>query len=122
MEDEETSKPAIDDSPIEYQSPHLTTDVHFADHFDDESIFKKYWVKSSAKKDDSPEEISKYDGIWSQESPQRLLLKNDMGLVLKSKAKHAAISAKLHRPFDFKANKPLIVQYEVLLQVNCIFK
>lgn len=38
-----------------------------------------------------------------------------MGLVLKSKAKHAAISAKLDRPFFF-TTKPLIVQYDVTLQ------
>lgn len=38
-----------------------------------------------------------------------------MGLVLKSKAKHAAISASLDRPFLF-TNKPLIVQYDVTFQ------
>jgi calnexin len=42
-------------------------------------------------------------------------LKGDNGLVLKSKAKHAAISASLDRPFFF-TNKPLIVQYDVTLQ------
>jgi len=36
-------------------------------------------------------------------------------LVLKSKAKHAAISASLDRPFFF-VNKPLIIQYDVTLQ------
>jgi calnexin len=36
-------------------------------------------------------------------------------LVLKSKAKHAAISRRLSKPFIF-ANKPFIVQYEVTLQ------
>jgi calnexin len=34
---------------------------------------------------------------------------------LKSKAKHAAISSRLNRPFVF-GNKPLVVQYEVALQ------
>lgn len=43
------------------------------------------------------------------------LLKGDRGLVLKSKAKHAAISAPLSRPFKFGA-KPFVVQYEVTLQ------
>lgn len=42
-------------------------------------------------------------------------LKGDMGLVLKSKAKHAAIAAPLDRPFTF-ATKPLIVQYDVTFQ------
>lgn len=36
-------------------------------------------------------------------------LKGDVGLVLTSKARHAAISAKLDKPFTF-AGKPLIVQ------------
>lgn len=49
------------------------------------------------------------------EAPQKDGLVGDLGLVLKSKAKHAAISAKLDRPFVFM-NKPLVVQYEVLLQ------
>lgn len=38
-----------------------------------------------------------------------------MGLVLKSKAKHAAISSRLSKPFKF-GTKPLVVQYEVTLQ------
>lgn len=42
-------------------------------------------------------------------------LKGDLGLVLKSKAKHAAISAPLDRPFNFN-DKPLIVQYDVTFQ------
>lgn len=39
----------------------------------------------------------------------------DLGLVLKSKAKHAAISSRLKKPFHFH-DKPFVVQYEVLLQ------
>lgn len=50
------------------------------------------------------------------EAPQKQLMKGDLGLVLKSKAKHAAISAKLDKPFVF-SDKPLIVQYEVTMQV-----
>lgn len=42
-------------------------------------------------------------------------LVGDKGLVLKSKAKHAAIASPLSRPFKFD-KKPLIVQYEVLFQ------
>lgn len=72
-------------------------------------------MKSQAKKDDIAEEIAKYDGIWAVESPHRSLLENDYGLVLKSKAKHAAISSRLNKPFVF-TGKPLVVQYEVTLQ------
>jgi hypothetical protein len=40
-----------------------------------------------------------------------------MGLVLKSKAKHAAVAAKLKKPFKFE-DKPLVVQYEIAFQVS----
>ena len=42
-------------------------------------------------------------------------LTGDRGLVLKSKAKHAAISVPLKKTFSF-VDKPLVVQYEVNLQ------
>lgn len=87
-----------------------------AEHFDDLGTFEKRWIRSQAKKDDISEEIAKYDGEWQLELPSRPLLSNDMGLVLKSKAKHAAISARLNKPFVF-ADKTLVVQYEVTLQV-----
>lgn len=54
-------------------------------------------------------------GVWQIEPAERDPLKGDLGLVLKSKAKHSAISAKLDRPFVFR-DKPLIVQYEVIHQ------
>lgn len=54
-------------------------------------------------------------GLWEQEAAERDPLKGDLGLVLKSKAKHSAIAAKLDRPFVFN-EKPLVVQYEVLHQ------
>lgn len=68
------------------------------------------WIKSTAKKDDVVEEIAKYDGEWSIEAAKDSELDGDQGLVLKSKAKHHAIAARLTTPFDFKKNKPLIVQ------------
>ncbi|XP_020811300.1 calnexin isoform X1 [Drosophila serrata] len=102
---------------LAYESPEIDPKkFHFADHFDDVEASRKKWVLSQAKKDDIAEEISKYDGLWNWESPQRIVWANDLGLVLKSKAKHAAISAPLRKPFDFKQDKPLVVQYEVTLQ------
>lgn len=89
--------------------------IYLAEHFDDINHFHKKWVLSEAKKDNIAEEIAKYDGEWKLESSQKDSLPGDMGLVLKSKAKHAAISSKLEKPFVF-ADKPLIVQYEVILQ------
>lgn len=107
----------VDDSSIVYESPNPldASKVYFADHFDNPSSFDKNWIKSEAKKDNIEDEIAKYDGLWAVESPQKDGLKGDLGLVLKSKAKHAAIAAPLSRPFVFK-DRPLIVQYEVLLQ------
>lgn len=103
------------DVPYESPTPVDKSKVYFAEHFDDESQFNKQWVKSSAKKEGISDDIAKYDGEWIVESSQKDGLVGDKGLVLKSKAKHAAIAAKLNRPFLFNT-KPLIVQYEVLLQ------
>ncbi|KAH8310848.1 hypothetical protein KR044_003220 [Drosophila immigrans] len=100
-----------------YESPVIEPrKFHFADHFDDIEGSRKRWVHSQAKKDDIAEEIAKYDGIWNWESPQRIVWPKDKGLVLKSKAKHAAISSRLIKQFDFKSGKPLVVQYEVTMQ------
>lgn len=54
-------------------------------------------------------------GVWEIEAPVRDSSSGDLGLVLKSKAKHAAISSRLKKPFHFH-DKPFVVQYEVLLQ------
>jgi len=43
-------------------------------------------------------------------------LSGDLGLVMKSKAKHAAISARLKKPFHF-IDETFIVQYELNFQV-----
>ena len=40
----------------------------------------------------------------------------DSGLVLVSKAKHAAVAAKLRKPFKFE-DRVLVVQYEIAFQV-----
>lgn len=109
-----------DESPtvdVPYESP-LPSDparVYFADHFDDPSLSERRWVRSQAKKEGISEDIAKYDGEWAFEAPQRDGLRGDGGLVLKSRAKHAAISSPLARPFVFQT-RPLVVQYEVILQ------
>lgn len=86
---------------------------HIAEHFDDAEAAEKKWIRSASKKDDTDE--GKYDGEWSFESAAKPILRNDLGLVLKSKAKHAAIASRLVKPFVF-SDKPLVVQYEVQLQ------
>uniref|UniRef100_A0A182HPG0 Uncharacterized protein n=1 Tax=Anopheles arabiensis TaxID=7173 RepID=A0A182HPG0_ANOAR len=115
------SQPAGDAE--QYETPTVDPKrMYFAEHFDDlfdgaSNAIEKRWVKSKAKKDDAAEEVAKYDGEWAVEQPQRPILANDYGLVLKSKAKHAAIASPLllNRPFVFE-DKPLVVQYEVNLQ------
>ncbi|CAG9865351.1 unnamed protein product [Phyllotreta striolata] len=118
--DEDVTVETIEESPgsdIQYESP-VPSDpkkVYFAEHFDDPNGFQKNWIKSQAKKDGLEEEIAKYDGLWELEPAQKDSLPGDSGLVLKTKAKHAAISAHLSKPFVFN-DKPLVLQYEVLLQ------
>lgn len=105
-----------EEAPVVYQSPKVEPGrVHLAEHFDNNEQFEKKWVRSQAKKEGIDEDIAKYDGIWSLEEPQKQILRGDQGLVLKSKAKHAAIASRLNRPFVF-ADKPLVVQYEVTWQ------
>ena len=72
-------------------------------------------ILAQAKKDGADAAISKYDGQWVLEQQLKDPLSGDYGLVLKSKAKHAAISSKLRKPFTFK-DKPFIVQYELNFQ------
>lgn len=114
VETEEASNDSAND--LSYESPYADpTKFYFADHFDDQEEFPSRWIKSQAKKEDTADEIAKYDGEWDVEFPKKSLLPNDLGLVLKSKAKHAAIASRLNRPFVF-SDKPLIVQFEVNLQ------
>uniref|UniRef100_A0A2A4K368 Calnexin n=1 Tax=Heliothis virescens TaxID=7102 RepID=A0A2A4K368_HELVI len=105
----------------QYVSPKISPEkVYLAEHFDDEASFKKKWVKSEAKKQGVDENIAKYDGKWEIQQPSRKIFKDDLGLVLTTEAKHAAISTLLDKPFEFK-DKPFIVQYEVTMQEgqNC---
>ncbi|KAK6637334.1 hypothetical protein RUM44_007749 [Polyplax serrata] len=100
---------------IPYVSPNPSGNFYLAENFDDINGYKRKWILSQAKKNGIDEELAKYDGVWAVEGPLRDGLKSDFGLVLKSKAKHAAIAAKLDKPFQF-IDKPLVVQYEVNFQ------
>lgn len=117
MSIEEESPDTQSNNDIPYTSPNVPdrNSVYLAEHFDDVSTYHKNWVHSKAKKDNIAEEIAKYDGEWKLEASQKDPLPGDMGLVLKSKAKHAAISSKLEKPFVFDRS-PLIIQYEVMFQ------
>jgi calnexin len=101
---------------IDYVKPEIDNDkYHFMDTFDELSAIGDKWIKSLAKKDGVDDSLAKYDGEWSIESAINKILNGDMGLVLKSKARHHAISSSLNKPFVFD-DKPLIVQYEVKFQ------
>ncbi len=82
---------------------------HFLETFEDDLIVGN-WILSKAQKDDVDEQIAKYDGKWSIEETIDAILEGDKGLVLKSKAKHHAISKKIMKPFHFSEQKPLIIQ------------
>ncbi|XP_023327144.1 calnexin isoform X2 [Eurytemora carolleeae] len=98
---------------ILYTSPDSHPEYYFSEHFDDVSVLGDKWIKSQAKAEDG--KSLKYGGEWSIEPLNTDPLKGDNGLVLKTKAKHAAISAKLRKPFKFN-EKMLVVQYEIAFQ------
>ncbi|RNA15717.1 Calnexin [Brachionus plicatilis] len=109
-----------DDEATEQSKPQYVRKVpegplHFIETFE-ANIIGSTWMKSKAKKEDVEESLAKYDGDWAIESSLDTVLEGDKGLVLKSKAKHHAIAAKLAKPFKFNENKPLVVQYEVKFQ------
>uniref|UniRef100_A0A8W4FIB6 Calnexin n=1 Tax=Sus scrofa TaxID=9823 RepID=A0A8W4FIB6_PIG len=118
IEEVEDSKPKPDTSAppspkVTYKAPVPTGEVYFADSFDRGTL--SGWILSKAKKDDTDDEIAKYDGKWEVDEMKETKLPGDKGLVLLSRAKHHAISTKLNKPFIFDT-KPLIVQYEVNFQ------
>ncbi|XP_058860933.1 calnexin-like isoform X4 [Acipenser ruthenus] len=103
---------------VTYKTPVPTGEVNFAETFDDGSL--DGWKISKTMKDDTADEIAKYDGQWEVEPLKENTLPGDKGLVLKSRAKHHAIAAMLQEPFVFE-EKPLVVQYEVNFQdgIDC---
>ncbi|XP_021252645.1 calmegin isoform X4 [Numida meleagris] len=102
---------------VVYQTPKPSGEVYFAETFDG---VLTGWVLSKAKKEDTDDNIAKYDGRWEVEGLKENTVPGDKGLVLKSAAKHHAISAMLTKAFIFD-KKPLIVQYEVNFQggIDC---
>ncbi|XP_043346834.1 calnexin isoform X5 [Dermochelys coriacea] len=117
VEEVEESKPEASSPPpspkVTYKPAVPTGEVYFVENFDKGTL--EGWVLSKAKKDDTDDEIAKYDGKWEVLEMKDTKLPGDKGLVLMSRAKHHAISAKLTKPFIFDT-KPLIVQYEVNFQ------
>ncbi|XP_060080929.1 calnexin-like isoform X2 [Ylistrum balloti] len=116
--EEEEEEESIEKIP--YKPPTLKGNAYLAEPFSDKDDFKTRWTVSQAKKDDTDETIAKYDGKWSLEEPKDNAMEGDLALLLKTKAKHHAISSKLDKPYTF-SGKPFIVQYEVKFQngIDC---
>ncbi|XP_077973418.1 calnexin-like isoform X2 [Styela clava] len=97
-----------------YEKPVPKGHVNFAEPFDKADSING-WKISEAKKDGVDEEISKYNGRWEVVQPITPLLDGDLGLVLKDKARHHAISVDLSKPYEFDG-EPFVMQYEVNFQ------
>uniref|UniRef100_A0A914GXN4 Calnexin n=1 Tax=Globodera rostochiensis TaxID=31243 RepID=A0A914GXN4_GLORO len=99
--------------PPVYQTPTVDQNAFlFLEFFEETKSIGKKWLKSESKKEGAEEAISKYNGEWQIGSPTDVILENDYGLIVRTKARHHAISSKLRKPFKFDG-KPLVVQYEV---------
>jgi calnexin len=94
-----------------YKTPEVKGEAYFVETFDTDVIGTK-WILSEAKKDDTDEDIAKYNGKWAVEEEDFSPLEGDQSLVLKTRARHHAIAAALDKPYEFKG-KPFVVQYEV---------
>ncbi|NXG62065.1 CLGN protein, partial [Hemiprocne comata] len=99
--DVDRDKPSLE---VVYQTPKPTGEVYFTETFDGGLAGRCVCVL----------------GRWEVEKLKENTVPGDRGLVLKSVAKHHAISAMLTKAFVFD-DKPLIVQYEVNFQegIDC---
>ncbi|EEC04271.1 calnexin, putative [Ixodes scapularis] len=73
-----------------------------------------------ASKDGAEGSVEKYGGKWQVDAAVRNHRRGDLCLVLKTKARHHTIAAKLKKPYLFE-HKPFMLQYEVqfLEEQNC---
>lgn len=100
---------------VHYETPTPSGNYFFAETFDSKDALDG-WTLSKADKEGVESEISKYNGRWLiREVSEGFALSGDMGMILKDKAKHHAISHLLEKPYVFQG-EPFIVQYEVNFQ------
>ncbi|VDL66685.1 unnamed protein product [Nippostrongylus brasiliensis] len=99
-------------TPTTFVPPKLSSKPLFFDYFSRTDTIGKRWIPSTAKKDGVEAEIAKYNGKWEIGAPSEVSIQGDFGLIVRTKARHHAIAAKMDKPFGF-AKKPLVVQYEV---------
>ncbi|GJJ13157.1 hypothetical protein Clacol_007408 [Clathrus columnatus] len=80
------------------------------------SSWKERWTPSAAtKKTPVGGETFSYVGKWEVEEPSTPIIPNDLGLVVKTKAGHHAISAPFPESISVTTD-PLVVQYEAKFQ------
>ncbi|NWH45196.1 CLGN protein, partial [Fregata magnificens] len=103
---------------VVYQTPKPTGEVYFTETFDGVLAGLHFFFKDSVCVCVCV--CVCVLGRWEVEELKENTVPGDSGLVLKSVAKHHAISAMLTQAFIFD-NKPLIVQYEVNFQegIDC---
>ncbi|CAH8546719.1 unnamed protein product [Heterobilharzia americana] len=103
-----------------FNTPNIPSGAYLALFFNSPSDLSQKLVVSQARKDGIDDSIAKYDGIWSVEVPRSSAIDGDYALVLKSKAKHHAVSTKLSRPLKFDSGE-LVIQYDVKFQdgIDC---
>uniref|UniRef100_A0A0N4UL59 Calreticulin family protein n=1 Tax=Dracunculus medinensis TaxID=318479 RepID=A0A0N4UL59_DRAME len=94
-----------------FETPVITGSPHLVEWFSDLTAIGNKWIKSSGKKDDAENSVSKYDGEWEIGPPSKIVSDGDYGLIVKSKARHHAIASKLAKTFEFDG-KPYEVKYE----------
>ncbi|VIO91634.1 Uncharacterized protein BM_BM13750 [Brugia malayi] len=110
--DEEEKSAKLDYIPPPFQTPMVSGSPLLVDWFSNRNAIGRKWFISKGKKDNVEDSIAKFNGQWEIGTPSTVVIDNDFGLIVKSRARHHAIASKFSRPFKFDG-KPLIVQYEV---------
>ncbi|CAH8593215.1 unnamed protein product [Schistosoma haematobium] len=118
--DDAATAPEVENKKPSFKNPNIPKNAYLALFFNSPSDITEKLVVSQARKDGIDDSIAKYDGVWSVEVPYTSAIENDHALVLKSKAKHHAVSTKLFRPIKFDTNE-LVIQYDVKFQdgIDC---
>ncbi|KHN84996.1 Calnexin [Toxocara canis] len=109
-DDDASSKPAY--VAPKFVAPTVVGSPLLVDWFDDVKALNKKWILSRGKKDDVEDSIAKYNGEWEIGPPKKKVIDGDLGLIVKTKARHHAVAAQFSKPFTF-SGKPLVAQYEV---------
>merc|ERR1711881_633468 len=86
--------------------------AHLFENFD--AGLPDSFIKTSGSKQD--EDGDKYAGEIIAGPAQTNALENDLGMVLKSKAKHHGVATELTKPFSFVDEDTFVLQYEVNFQ------